>query len=340
MSEKKITIHEIAQLAGVSPTAVSFVINGKPGVSSATRQKVRAVIEANHFVPNAASQRLTTKKSFNVALIYPYSASPFVDMYYCEVASALTEALTESRYNVVLVPTPDASFAEVPDIIRRQDADGAVFLQQASPALLDKLDELQFPYLLMDLHEADEKHTHVSLDCSYFMAECVRYLVKKGHRRIAFLGSDRLPSYHIRCFSGYQQGLAEAQLSLQPSWIQISANSAFSDAQCIDRLLALEERPTAVCCISDVNAIHAIRHCRQIGVHVPADLSFISIDDILLSRYITPPLTCISCPKEAMGRRAAELLLQKIAGQEARTCIFRDFTFAERGSVAELTPQA
>lgn len=336
MSEKAITIREIAALSGVSPTAVSFVINDKPGVSEATRQKVMAIIKAHHFVPNASSQRLTTKKSYNIALIYPYTASPFADMYYSEIASGLTESLTKAHYNVVFVPTSDISLLETPDIIRRQDADGAIFLQQIHPILLDKLDELQFPYLLVDLHEVDEKHTHVSLNCEKATQQCVQYLAQHGHTQIAFLGSDKLPSYYIRCFSGYQRGMAEAGLSLHPGWIQTGSNESASVAASIDRLLSLPQKPTAVCCISDMCAIHAIQHCQSIGVQVPEALSFISIDDIILSRYVTPPLTCISYSKEDMGRRAADLLLRKIAGEEVCTCVFEDFSFASRCSVAQL----
>ena len=335
MSEKKMTIHEIAKLSGVSPTAVSFVINGKSGVSEATRQKVLSVIEANHFVPNAASQRLTTKKSYNVALIYPYSASPFTDMYYREITSSLTEALTEANYNVVLVPTPDSALSEIPSIIRRQDADGAIFLQRTDTALLDQLDELRFPYLLIDLHDIDEKHTHVSLDSERMMEECVRYLYQCGHRKIAFLGSNKLPSYYIRCFSGYQRGLAQANLSMFAGWIQTEANDAVSAGECIDRLLSLPQRPTSLCCTSDLCAIQAIQHCQKIGVPVPEQLSFISIDDILLSQYITPALTCIRCPKEDMGRQAAKLMLKKISGETVQTCIFEDFKLIERDSVAQ-----
>lgn len=334
MNTKKVTIKEIAKLAGVSPTAVSFVLNGRSGVSDETRKKVQSVIEMTNFIPNAASKRLTLKRSFNVALIYPNSASPFTDMFYCEIVAGLTEYLTEEKYNVVFVPIKDTTLTEIPDIIRIQDADGAIFLQGIDKLLLDKLDEIQFPYLLIDLHENNDKVTHVSLDCESLIYRSVEYLVGKGHRNIAFLGSEWLPGYYIRCFTGYQKGLAEFGLGIQPGWIQTGANTPESIGACVENLWNGQVRPTAVCCMSDMEAIHGIGYCLGHGIGVPEDLSFISIDDIILSHYITPPLTTLTYDKANMGRLAGELLLKKIEGIETSPYIVREFGITERGSVS------
>lgn len=334
MGEKRQTIKEIAKLAGVSPTAVSFVINGHNGVSDATREKVLSVIKMTGFVPNAASQRLTMKKSFNIALIYPKRASPFSDLYYCEIVSGLTEYLTLAKYNMVFVPLQDDLSSDVPDIIQRQDADGAVFLQSVSSAMLGRLDELTFPYLLIDLHKNESHHTHVSLNCEDVMQLAVQYLLDKGHRRIAFLGSDVVPNYYIRCFTGYQRSMTAAKLTIQPEWLQTGANDQATSAQAIDHLLACTSPPTALCCMSDLSAIHAIKHAQSMGITIPDELSFISVDDILLSRFITPTLTAISYDKPGMGRIAGELLIKKIGGAPVQSKTVDELTVCERESVA------
>lgn len=334
--EKKMTIKEIAKLSGVSPTAVSFVLNGKNGVSELTRQKVLSVIEMTNFVPNAASKRLTMKKSFNVALIYPVSASPFTDMFYCEIAAGLTEYLTENKYNVVFVPIKAPSLTEVPDIIKIQDADGAIFLQGVDKLLLDKLDEMDFPYIFIDIHENDTKKIHVSLDSEKLVYEAARYFISHGHEKLAFLGSDWLPGYYIRCFNGYQKALGESGLGIMPGWIQTGANDEEGVYRCMERILSSPDMPTAVCCMSDMQAIQGIRYCQEKGFHVPEDLSFIGIDDIVLSRYTTPPLTTLTYDKPGMGKLAGELLLKKIDGEERNSHIITEFGVAERKSVMDL----
>lgn len=334
--EKKMTIKEIAKLSGVSPTAVSFVLNGKTGVSDSTREKVLSVIEMTNFVPNVASKRLTLKKSFNVALIYPASASPFTDMFYCEITAGLTEYLTEEKYNVVFVPIQDASLTEVPDIIKIQDADGAIFLQRVDKLLLDKLDEMDFPYLLIDIHENDTKNIHVSLDCEKLVYEAAQYFISRGHQKLAFLGADWLPGYYIRCFGGYQRALGEAGLGIMPGWIQTGANDEEGVYRCMEQILSSPVLPTAVCCMSDMQAIQGIHYCQEKGFRVPEDLSFIGIDDIVLSRYITPPLTTLTYDKPGMGRTAGNLLLKKLNGEKTEPRIITEFGVAERKSVSDL----
>lgn len=338
MENKKMTIKEIASLSGVSQTAVSFVLNERPGVSESTREKVQSVIRMTNYTPNAASQRLTMKKSFNIALIYPSLASPFTDMFYCEVADGLTEELTKAHYNAVFCPFSEAQLNDAPQIIRRQDADGAVFLQRVGTALLDQLDEQGFPYVLLDIHETDEKHTNVSFDCESFLYGAVEYLVGRGHSNIAFWGLDILPSYYLRCFTGYQKALSHFRLPLETHWIQHSSDLKESVLRGMKRLWEGEKRPTAVCCTSDMLAALAMNAARELGIGVPEELSFIGVDDIILSEYIEPPLTTVNCRKRKMGRLAAQLLLRKINLEEADTEIIREFHIVERQSVR--TPEA
>ena len=137
MAYKRLTIKEIASMAGVSPTAVSFVIHGREGVSQDTKEKILSVIKENDYYPSAASQRMTLHKSFNIALIYPVIASPFTDLFYLEIVDGITGELTKNQYNVVLTPTElSQNSYELPYIIKRQDADGAIFMYQTHSEIL------------------------------------------------------------------------------------------------------------------------------------------------------------------------------------------------------------
>jgi len=332
---KRLTIDDIAKLAGVSPTAVSFVINGKDGIGAATREKVNAVIEATGFRPNVTSRKLSFRKSFNIALIYPSSASPFSDLYYYEIARGLTEKFSEHEYNVVFASlnVTNSSHTELPKILKNRDADGAVLLQDMDLSILSDIDNLEIPYVLIDIHTNDFLHTHVSVDSEKSIYEAVKYLIKNGHKKIAFLGSDWLPSYYLQCLNGYQKALGEYNLPIHPSWIQKHANNQKGTEDCINTILECRERPTAICCMGDIYAIDAISIVKAMGLSVPKDMSFISIDDIILSRYIDPPLTTISYDKQLMGQIAAELLLGKIAGNFVESVIVESDTIIERMSV-------
>ena len=335
---KRLTIDDIAKMSGVSPTAVSFVLNGKNGISAATREKVSEVIKATGFRPNASSRRLSFQKSFNIALIYPSSASPFSDLYYYEISRGLTERLSEADYNVVFTHLKSSGKSDaLPRILLQRDADGAILLQDMDASLLSEIDNLGIPFVMIDIHTPDRTHTHVSVDSEKSIYVAVKYLIAHGHTRIAFCGSDWLPSYYLQCLTGYQNALAEHNLPIQPAWIQKGANDRQGTEDCIDNILSCAEIPTAVCCVGDIHAIDAINAAKARGLSVPADLSFISIDDILLSRYIDPPLTTVGFDKPRMGQVAAELLLAKMTGAAVESVIVDSDQIIERKSVRSLT---
>ncbi len=339
ISTKRLTIDDIAKMAGVSPTAVSFVLNGKDGISDATREKVREVIKATGFHPNASSRKLSLKKSFNIALIYPSSASPFSDLYYYEISRGLTERLSEADYNVVFTHLKTSGDGDMlPRILLQRDADGAILLQDMEPSLLSEIDNLGIPFVMIDIHKPDRTHTHVSVDSEKSIYVAVNHLIAHGHTRIAFCGSDWLPSYYLQCLTGYQNALAESNLSIQPAWIQKNANDKQGTIDCLDNILACKEKPTAICFVGDIHAIDAMNELKTRGMSVPEDLSFISIDDILLSRYVDPPLTTIGFDKLRMGQIAADMLLEKIAGKKVESVIVASDQIMERKSVMDLTP--
>ena len=336
-SKKRLTINDIAKLAGVSPTAVSFVINGRDGVSMSTRDKVNAVIKATGFHPNASSRRLSFQKSFNIALVYPSSASPFSDLYYYEIARGLTEKMSEEDYNVVFarLDAREGSYS-LPKILQHRDADGAILLQDIDSAILADIDSLEIPYVLIDIHTPDHVHTHVSVDSEKSIYTATKHLINHGHEKIAFLGSDWLPSYYLQCLTGYQKALEEDNLPIQPAWLQKGANNKQDTETCINSILSCRTIPTAICCMGDIHAIDAINAVKAKGMSVPNDISFVSIDDILLSRYIEPPLTTVSYDKQRMGQIAAELLIKKIADEVVDSVIVDSDMIIERQSVKTL----
>lgn len=334
---KRMTIGDIAKIAGVSPTAVSFVINNHGGIGKETREKIKAVIEATGFEPNMSSRRLSSHKSFNIALVYPATASPFSDFFYYEIARGLTERFSEEDYNVVFSRLPiGKEMQSLPNIIRRRDADGAVFFQDTDTAILSRMDETGIPYVLVDLHTPDKTHTHISVDSEQSIYTAVSYLISNGHTRIALLGSDWLYSYFVQCLAGYQRALEEYGLTIYPTWLQRGANNEQGTRECMNTILAAPVKPTAICCMGDIHAMTAINFAKTKGLQIPDELSFISIDDIILSQFIDPPLTTIGYDKRRMGLIAAELLLRKISGNDAESVIVDSTTVIERNSVKPL----
>ena len=337
MAVQKITIKDVARYAQVSPSAVSMAINGRKGLSKETSEKILRTIKEMNYYPNAASQRLVHRKSFNIAFIYPPTMSPFSDFFYNEVARGLVEELTQHGFNVVFVPLLSQSGSYItPDIINKQDADAAIFLFDTPSTILARLDDLGLPCVLFDWQKDANGRANIDLDNKHSAYRATKYLISKGHTRIAFLGSDRLPQFYLRCFSGFQRALNEANLSMHAGWVQDSIYDVESAISGLKSLMEMEQKPTAVFCVNDIYAVYALKAAAALGISVPQELSFIGKDDISISSYTYPELTTLSYDKKKIGKETAHLLLRMLNGEIVGTVVTGGDFIIERESVAQL----
>ena len=150
---EKLTIRDIARMAGVSTTAVSFVLNDRSGVSDATRKKVQEIIQQTGFTPNIHTRRLNLKRSFTVHVVmrqYDYSLFNLFAM------DVLTGIFKESKllgYSVIFTAVEkDTECSELMDAIHSKDSDGVIFIQVCNQKVIRLLQEEQFPYLCVDSH--------------------------------------------------------------------------------------------------------------------------------------------------------------------------------------------
>jgi len=335
----KLTIKEIAKNAGVSPSAVSFVLNNRKGVSDATRRKVLDIIDKTQFTPNRSSRRLSLKKSFNICLAMNTASSPFVDLFYFDITRGIVDASTHYDYNLVLsqLNYRKNSKSHVPSSVKNRDADGIIFLQDTPEPILKEASAMQVPFILVDAElKANEIYTSVNLDSEWSCQVATDYLIKKGHRDIGFITSSYLPRYYKQTIAGFTKTMNDNGLIVKPSWVFSEAEDELTAYKGMVQILKNKRRPTAMVCAGDRYAISAIRCVQDKGLLVPGDISFIGMDNILLSSYITPPLTTIGYDAFEMGRTAFELLMKKINGEAVKSVIFPSGSIIERGSVRQL----
>jgi len=337
MAQQKLTIKDIAKLAQVSPSSVSMVINGRDGLSDTTKERILRTIKEKNYYPSASSQRLVSRKSFNIPFMYPIEMSPFSDFFYNEVARGLVEELTLNNFNVVFVPllVNDGNI-EVPSIINKRDADAAILMHDAPQAIIDKLDELELPYVLLDWQQDTHGCANIDLDNQRSTYRAVNYLIQMRHTKIALLGSERQPQFFLRCFNGYSKALGEAQLPVHPGWIQSSVHDVDSAVSTIKKLMETDadSRPTAVCCTNDYIAIFALKAAALLNISVPDELSFIGKDDVSVSSYIYPELTTVSYDKAKIGKETALVLLRMLEGEIVGDVVMGGGPIIERKSVA------
>jgi len=337
---ERLTIKDIARMAGVSPTVVSFVINNKPGVSNSTRKKVIEIIEETNFRPSLSSRRLILKKSFNISIVVRKDASPFNNLFYFEIAQGLLEKSKEYGYNIVFTDIPAVGNKfEFPEIIKQKDTDGVIFFQDTESYILNEIENLGIPCVVIDAHPDSDTYSYVMADYEKAAYTATMHLIENGHNDIAFITSCTCPNFYTQVFSGFKKALDSKGISIPSSWIQIDANDEKNEEsayECMQRILNSQNIPTAVLCTVDMYAASAIKCVKANGYRVPEDISFIGIDDIILSRFIEPALTTIRIDKKLMGSLAMDMIVKKINGQQVNNVVVASDNLIVRDSVRNL----
>ena len=328
---KKLTVKDIAKKAGVSVTAVSFVLNNKPGVSDKTREKVQKIINETDFKPSLSSKKLVLNKSFNICLMMNAFSSPFEDLFYFEITRGIINRSMKCGYNVI-ISKPIMAQSELPDLIYSGDADGIIFMQDISKTLIDKANASGVPFLIVDSHSNNENVTSINPDYKKATFDATSYLINHGHTDIAMIASNVVPDFFDQTFSGFSEAMVEHNIELNPDFCNISASSEDSAYEEAKKLFERENRPSAVLCTVDSFAIGVMRCAKDMNLKIPEDVSIIGIDDILLSRYIEPKLTTIGIDKAGMGTLAMDMIIQKIKGKNVES-ILLPMELIERDSV-------
>ncbi len=339
---EKLTIRDIARMAGVSTTAVSFVLNNRPGVSEATRQKVQSIIQETGFTPNIHTRRLNLKRSFTVHVVmrqYDYS---LFNLFAMDVLAGIFRESKQRGYSIIFTALEkDTDCSELMDTIHSKDADGIIFIQVYNKAVIRLLQEEKFPYLCVDSH-APQDGSIPLLEVNYYDAayRAIRYLADQGHQRIGFLLSARHEEFHKYTLAGFRDAMADCGLAIRQEWmLPVVHNIPQPATAAMEKLLACEVRPTALFCASDTYAANAIRYTVSRGLRVPEDISFIGLDDLVISEYTNPAITTMGLDKIAMGRRAMATLFQMMNGSPYDRVSLLPTTLIERNSVKKMEVQ-
>ena len=334
-----LTIKDIARMAGVSTTAVSFVLNDRPGVSDATRQKVQEIIRQTGFIPNVHTRRLNLGKSFTVHVVLKQYAYGLYNQFALETLSGVFKEGKSLGYSIIFTLIDEGMECEqILESVRSKDCDGMILNQIDDPVLIDRLQRENMPFVCVDAHLPAASQLPV-VEVDYYDAayQATRYLHRNGHNQIAFLGT-RTPAEHCaNTFRGYRAYLEEAGLEYNPAWVAtIPFSEGATDAVVENMLRQGNQLPTALLCSCDAVAIDVIRRAKERGVRIPEDISIIGIDDLLVSRYLDPPLTTMTFDKELMGAKAMQMLYQILQGEENEKSVAIATTPVERGSVKKM----
>ena len=331
----KITIDEIAKLAGVSKTTVSRVLNNKPDVSESTRQHILELIAEYDFQPNVFAKSISLQKSYNIGLIIPHEVDHiFANQFYVEVLRGVSTEVDQAGYYLLVVYPHDHNFV---DIYKQKKIDGFVLMSPGRfhRSIIETLQAAEAPFISTAKMYGQEQMVFVDVDNYYGATLAIDHLVSLGHKRIAFIGKPALTSSQDR-LEGYKATLERYGLPFDESLVKVSESSSTNSGyQAMQELLKQGRPISAVFLANDVMSIGAIKALEDNGKRVPEDVSVVGFDDILLARYSKPPLTTIRQPAFQKGRLAAKMLIEFLENKTQPESITLDVELVIRNSTAK-----
>lgn len=318
-SRKTATMKDVAQLANVSQSTVSRVLNdtNEPiPIGEETRQRVMDAVAKLKYQPNLHAGSLRGQKTQLIAIMIADITNPF----YHAIVRTVQDHANTYNYDVMIANSDHTRQGEkrfVDSVIRRP-VDGIIM----APYHLDDDDLGELIDRTGAAVAAVGQHLrHPQIDIAYGNDELATYnAVKwlhqtKGHTAIGFIGvTDRFPA-GARRRRGFEQALNDAGLEMASKYEQVGDWSLGSGYQAMQQLLSLPEPPTAVFVANDVMAIGAMEAIKKNNLKIPDDMAVVGFDNIPAASWVYPPLTTVAQYPEKMGEQLSKALFQRIHGE-------------------------
>ena len=315
---KRPSMNDVAELAGVSQTTVSFVVNKvkEANIPPETQERVWAVIDELGYRPNVLARSLRSSKTHTIGFITDEIATtPHAG----KILEGAQDLAWEREYLLLLVNTngnQQMKTAAVDMMLDRQ-VDGIIYATMYHRPVNPPAKLRDVPAVLLDCYVEDRSLPSVVPDEVLGGYTATEHLLKKGHRRIGFANnSHQIPATFGR-LKGYQQALAEAGIPFDDTLVRYNRSEPGGGYQAVRELMQLPSPPTAIFCFNDRMTMGAYNALRELNLTIPNDVALIGFDNQeLIAAHLQPPLSTMALPHYEMGRWAVKHLLALIEQPE------------------------
>ncbi|KTD84920.1 LacI family DNA-binding transcriptional regulator [Paenibacillus etheri] len=312
-------IKMIAEMAGVSVSTVSKIMNNYSDVSEKTKKRVLEIIEQTGYSPSNSAKTLATKKSNLIGVIFAGELNvEFTHPFFVEVLNSFKKQMGVLGYDLIFFS--NEKFISSGDYFARSvhfNVDGCVIIsgQKMEPTIRD-LDMSSIPCIGVDLELKGKKSGFVMSDNFQISSKVVEHFYLLGYRELGFIGSAADSEISNLREAGYTKAIESFGLPLNRRWF-VHGDDFFESSgyEAMQQLIQSGSLPKAIFAASDLLALGAIRALKEHDLRVPEDIAIIGCDDIEPCKYTTPRLTTIRQNKERLGILAAHMLYDLINNQ-------------------------
>lgn len=309
-----IGIKRLAQHLNISIGTVSRALNGRPDVNEETRRRVLDAAAEFGYAPNQSGRSLRqgTTKAIGFMVGTDGDNAGTSDNFFLEVFDGLQTVLTRHHLDLIVLPCPAAEepLEYLKRMVSRRMIDGLIIsATQVNDARIDFLNRTHVPFVALGRSATEGQHPWIDLDFEGVAAMAVDRLVAKGHRRIAIAVPNTPINLGVIFLEHCKRALARHGIALVQEWVIPAASSETGGYEVGNRLLALEQRPTAVVLVHDLMAIGLYRRLNEAGIQPGRDIAVIGFRESPQSRFLSPTLTCFRMSLRDLGIALGETLL-------------------------------
>lgn len=316
-------LKQLSELLGLSQTTVSRALNGYPEVSEKTRERVLDAVSKTGYKPNVTAQRLATGKQGSIGLVMPIDQDHRSDVHFTEFLNGLGEEAAKADYSLVIKPTAIGSEENaLKDLAAAGSVDGVFFAyMRVNDPRVASMKKLKVPYLVHGRsYGTDNEFPLLDVDNEQAFYDAAKLLIELGHQRIALLNGPKNLDFAYRRELGLRKACDQSGLYLNPDHILHGSMNDEDGFHAVERLMAADQRPTAILCASTVTALGVVRSLNQKGLKIGRDVSLIAHDDVLpllKPENFSVPLTTTRSSLREAGQRVGQRLMALIDGDQS-----------------------
>ena len=321
------TMRDVAELAGVSTATVSHVINGSKKLSPETTERVLRAISQVNYTPNTVAKSLRMGQTFTIGVL----VEDIRGLPVAAIVSGISETLSKAGYKTIFhdlhlleklynqyeqIGTYRERINEGVLLLKSSNVDGIIYVAMHDRHLDYLLDPMDTPLVYAYSH-GTENDTYVTYSNKDSAADMIRYLLSKGHERIAVIAGHPHSYPTGQRLLGIQMAMQQAALTLPPEYIRYGDWEYESGKTQTKALLELPSPPTAIFAMNDLMAAGSLSAIQTMGLQIPKDIAIVGFDNREIASYLQPPLTTVALPTTAIGAKAALHIIVMISNPYA-----------------------
>lgn len=319
------TIKDVAYLAEVSVATVSRVINNANNVSKNTREVVKKAMETLNYYPDANARALSQQHSNTIGIVVADVSDPF----FGAMVSTVEKVAYRTGHFLLIgngYHNEKQEYNAITQLIEHRCESLVVHAKILSDETLIKLMQQVPGMVIINRIVKGFESRCIALDDRYGSYIAVKHLIQNGHTKIGYLCSNHEISDASDRLNGYKDALSEFNIEIEQNLITYSSPDEIGGEEAMKSLLERNRNITAIACYNDSMAAGAMSVLYDNDLKIPADISVIGFDDLLMANYLHPKLTTVRYPLQAMAEQAAELALSLAKGEALSNNLINVFT--------------